>query len=193
MGNYLRVPVLPHVGHTDLGVWDLEAERAGPRPPGGGLLCPLAPKPAEKHYRSAARAVAASAPEHCSSFLFLSVPFQTPFPCPAHREYLCIQQAELDYLSGRHKDTRRNSRLVRPLPGPSQLSNLGPGSKSDPPSPPCPCSDRLTLTHTGKAGPVGNKSYSEHSHTHQSHIVCGCFHAPMAETTWPAKPEKLTV
>ncbi|XP_045837790.1 RIPOR family member 3 isoform X2 [Meles meles] len=28
------------------------------------------------------------------------------------KEYLCIQQAELDYLSGRHKDTRRNSRLV---------------------------------------------------------------------------------
>ncbi|XP_006881697.1 PREDICTED: protein FAM65C [Elephantulus edwardii] len=27
-------------------------------------------------------------------------------------EYLCIQQAELDYLSGRHKDTRRNSRLA---------------------------------------------------------------------------------
>uniref|UniRef100_A0A4X1UGY4 FAM65 N-terminal domain-containing protein n=1 Tax=Sus scrofa TaxID=9823 RepID=A0A4X1UGY4_PIG len=27
------------------------------------------------------------------------------------KEYLCIQQAELDYLSGRHKDTRRNSRL----------------------------------------------------------------------------------
>ncbi|XP_077729687.1 RIPOR family member 3 isoform X1 [Canis aureus] len=28
------------------------------------------------------------------------------------KEYLCIQQAELDYLSGRHKDTRRNSRLA---------------------------------------------------------------------------------
>ncbi|XP_074203532.1 RIPOR family member 3 isoform X4 [Camelus bactrianus] len=28
------------------------------------------------------------------------------------KEYLCVQQAELDYLSGRHKDTRRNSRLA---------------------------------------------------------------------------------
>ncbi|XP_077913424.1 RIPOR family member 3 isoform X3 [Halichoerus grypus] len=28
------------------------------------------------------------------------------------KECLCIQQAELDYLSGRHKDTRRNSRLA---------------------------------------------------------------------------------
>ncbi|XP_058541932.1 RIPOR family member 3 isoform X2 [Neofelis nebulosa] len=28
------------------------------------------------------------------------------------KEYLCTQQAELDYLSGRHKDTRRNSRLA---------------------------------------------------------------------------------
>ncbi|XP_062933577.1 RIPOR family member 3 [Cynocephalus volans] len=28
------------------------------------------------------------------------------------KEYLCIQQAELDYLSGRHRDTRRNSRLA---------------------------------------------------------------------------------
>ncbi|KAM5220828.1 RIPOR family member 3 isoform 2-T2 [Hipposideros larvatus] len=27
------------------------------------------------------------------------------------QEYLCVQQAELDYLSGRHKDTHRNSRL----------------------------------------------------------------------------------
>lgn len=34
--------------------------------------------------------------------------------CP--REHLCVQQAELDYLSGRHKDTHRNSRLVRPSP-----------------------------------------------------------------------------
>ncbi|XP_074046204.1 RIPOR family member 3 [Macrotis lagotis] len=31
------------------------------------------------------------------------------------KEYLCAQKAELDYLSGRHKDTRRNSRLVRGL------------------------------------------------------------------------------
>ncbi|XP_057558888.1 RIPOR family member 3 isoform X3 [Hippopotamus amphibius kiboko] len=36
------------------------------------------------------------------------------------KEYLCVQQAELDYLSGRHKDTRRNSRLVRPLSSPPQ-------------------------------------------------------------------------
>ncbi|XP_060041355.1 RIPOR family member 3 isoform X3 [Erinaceus europaeus] len=28
------------------------------------------------------------------------------------KECLCVQQAELDYLSGRHKDTRRNSRLA---------------------------------------------------------------------------------
>ncbi|KAM5220829.1 RIPOR family member 3 isoform 3-T3 [Hipposideros larvatus] len=28
------------------------------------------------------------------------------------QEYLCVQQAELDYLSGRHKDTHRNSRLA---------------------------------------------------------------------------------
>ncbi|XP_073861653.1 RIPOR family member 3 isoform X15 [Macaca fascicularis] len=28
------------------------------------------------------------------------------------KEYLCVQQAELDHLSGRHKDTRRNSRLA---------------------------------------------------------------------------------
>ncbi|XP_075383859.1 RIPOR family member 3 [Tenrec ecaudatus] len=28
------------------------------------------------------------------------------------KEYLCVQQAELDYLSGRHKDTQRNSRLA---------------------------------------------------------------------------------
>ncbi|XP_063104239.1 RIPOR family member 3 isoform X3 [Cavia porcellus] len=28
------------------------------------------------------------------------------------KEYLCLQQAELDYLSGRHADTRRNSRLA---------------------------------------------------------------------------------
>ncbi|KAM6162967.1 RIPOR family member 3 [Rhynchocyon petersi] len=28
------------------------------------------------------------------------------------KEYLCVQQAELDYLSGRHKDTRRSSRLA---------------------------------------------------------------------------------
>ncbi|XP_037356235.1 RIPOR family member 3 [Talpa occidentalis] len=28
------------------------------------------------------------------------------------KESLCVQQAELDYLSGRHKDTRRNSRLA---------------------------------------------------------------------------------
>ncbi|XP_044118775.1 RIPOR family member 3 isoform X3 [Neovison vison] len=28
------------------------------------------------------------------------------------KEYLCVRQAELDYLSGRHKDTRRNSRLA---------------------------------------------------------------------------------
>ncbi|XP_051832547.1 RIPOR family member 3 isoform X3 [Antechinus flavipes] len=28
------------------------------------------------------------------------------------KEYLCVQKAELDYLSGRHKDTRRNSRLA---------------------------------------------------------------------------------
>ncbi|XP_006839247.1 PREDICTED: protein FAM65C [Chrysochloris asiatica] len=28
------------------------------------------------------------------------------------KEHLCVQQAELDYLSGRHKDTRRNSRLA---------------------------------------------------------------------------------
>ncbi|XP_059753134.1 RIPOR family member 3 isoform X4 [Balaenoptera ricei] len=28
------------------------------------------------------------------------------------KEYLCVQQAELDYLSGRHKDTCRNSRLA---------------------------------------------------------------------------------
>ncbi|XP_044519764.1 RIPOR family member 3 [Gracilinanus agilis] len=28
------------------------------------------------------------------------------------KEYLCAQQAELDYLSGRHKDIRRNSRLA---------------------------------------------------------------------------------
>ncbi|XP_059934632.1 RIPOR family member 3 [Mesoplodon densirostris] len=28
------------------------------------------------------------------------------------KEYLCVQQAELDYLSGCHKDTRRNSRLA---------------------------------------------------------------------------------
>lgn len=28
------------------------------------------------------------------------------------KEYLCVQQAELDYLSGRHKDTHRNSRLA---------------------------------------------------------------------------------
>ncbi|XP_053430278.1 RIPOR family member 3 isoform X2 [Nycticebus coucang] len=28
------------------------------------------------------------------------------------KEYLCVQQAELDYLSGRHKDMRRNSRLA---------------------------------------------------------------------------------
>ncbi|XP_036100137.1 RIPOR family member 3 isoform X1 [Molossus molossus] len=28
------------------------------------------------------------------------------------REHLCVQQAELDYLSGRHKDTHRNSRLA---------------------------------------------------------------------------------
>lgn len=27
-------------------------------------------------------------------------------------EYLEAHQAELDYLSGRHKDTKRNSRLV---------------------------------------------------------------------------------
>ncbi|XP_036275514.1 RIPOR family member 3 isoform X2 [Pipistrellus kuhlii] len=27
------------------------------------------------------------------------------------KEHLCVQQAELDYLSGRHKDTHRNSRL----------------------------------------------------------------------------------
>ncbi|XP_074173984.1 RIPOR family member 3 isoform X3 [Rhinolophus sinicus] len=29
------------------------------------------------------------------------------------KEYLCVQQAELDYLSGRHKDTHRNSRLIQ--------------------------------------------------------------------------------
>ncbi|XP_019496511.1 PREDICTED: protein FAM65C isoform X1 [Hipposideros armiger] len=29
------------------------------------------------------------------------------------QEYLCVQQAELDYLSGRHKDTHRNSRLIQ--------------------------------------------------------------------------------
>ncbi|XP_014395139.1 PREDICTED: protein FAM65C, partial [Myotis brandtii] len=28
------------------------------------------------------------------------------------KEHLCVQQAELDYLSGRHKDTHRNSRLA---------------------------------------------------------------------------------
>ncbi|KAK2491160.1 hypothetical protein MC885_011885 [Smutsia gigantea] len=28
------------------------------------------------------------------------------------KEYLCVQQAELDYLAGRHKDTRRSSRLA---------------------------------------------------------------------------------
>ncbi|KAI4575908.1 hypothetical protein MJG53_012111 [Ovis ammon polii x Ovis aries] len=31
------------------------------------------------------------------------------------KEHLCAQQAELDYLTGRHKDTRRNSRLVDEL------------------------------------------------------------------------------
>lgn len=32
-----------------------------------------------------------------------------PLPC---REHLCEQQAELDYLCGRHTDTQRGSRLV---------------------------------------------------------------------------------
>ncbi|KAG8519625.1 RIPOR family member 3 [Galemys pyrenaicus] len=41
-----------------------------------------------------------------------SVPFPTPFLRSPPREALCVQQAELDYLSGRHKDTRRNSRLA---------------------------------------------------------------------------------
>ncbi|XP_025787963.1 RIPOR family member 3 [Puma concolor] len=39
-----------------------------------------------------------------------STPFFLGSPPP--EEYLCTQQAELDYLSGRHKDTRRNSRLA---------------------------------------------------------------------------------
>lgn len=32
---------------------------------------------------------------------------------PLPSEYLEAHQAELDYLSGRQKDTKRNSRLVR--------------------------------------------------------------------------------
>ena len=56
------------------------------------------------------------------NFPLASSSSQTPLPRPPRREHLCAQQAELDYLTGRHKDTRRNSRLVRPLPSPSQPS-----------------------------------------------------------------------
>ena len=70
------------------------------------------------------QAVAASSEEHSAPTHFVpsSSPSQTPLPRPPRREHLCAQQAELDYLTGRHKDTRRNSRLVRPLPSPSQPS-----------------------------------------------------------------------
>ena len=74
---------------------------------------PLLPRPA----------VAASSEEHRAPTHFVpSSSSQTPLPRPPRREHLCAQQAELDYLTGRHKDTRRNSRLVRPLPSPSQPS-----------------------------------------------------------------------
>ena len=58
--------------------------------------------------------MAASSAEHRAPAHFVpsSSPSQTPLPRPPRREHLCAQQAELDYLTGRHKDTLRNSRLV---------------------------------------------------------------------------------
>lgn len=85
---------------------------------GGSALCPL---PSEAAERTTAVSTwqlwlpALRNTGHRPVSFSLLVPFPTPFPCPPCREHLCVQQAELDYLSGRHKDTHRNSRLVRPL------------------------------------------------------------------------------
>ena len=67
-----RFPVLHSPGHTRLGVWGLEAERAGARPLVGGMaLSPDCPASREQFILAA---VAASAQEHWLdvwSFLFL--------------------------------------------------------------------------------------------------------------------------
>lgn len=48
----------------------------------------------------------------CPAPPFCSDPAPNPPPTVYHREHLCEQQAELDYLCGRHTDTQRSSRLV---------------------------------------------------------------------------------
>lgn len=55
----------------------------------------------------------------CPAPPFCSDPAPNPPPTVYHREHLCEQQAELDYLCGRHTDTQRSSRLVsvRECPG----------------------------------------------------------------------------
>lgn len=119
-------------------VWDLEAEQIG-QAPGGEWLCPLPSALCPLSLLRTTAALPAAALAACTlqrghrlvPFPLL-VPFQTPFPRSPHREYLCAQQAELDYLSGRHKDTHRNSRLVRPFPRPVPLKQPRLGFKDGP-------------------------------------------------------------
>lgn len=121
-----RVPISHGTGRTALRVRGLEAERAGARPPAGVTVPPPTAEP-----RQTLRCALLASPCLCPFLLLCK-----PLPHSPHREYLCVQQAELDYLSGRHTDTRRNSRLVRPLPAPCHPSSLG-GCKDGLPHP-CP-------------------------------------------------------
>ena len=62
---------------------------------------------------------------------------------------------------------------------------------------PCGSLSRLRYSDSNPRGQsracFGNKVYPNTAHTHHLHIVCGCFHAPMAETIWSAKPATFTI